>query len=239
MTAILVTVATQVQALPTPILFYVQNTRFYLWQPSTGHRTQVVAVLYGGAMLDSRCPNTYNLYTKTYDVASSNEQAWVSELYNYGFDVVAIKTGSNYPGFECYVAGNTWVRDLINTLHSTYSYSKVSLFGHSAGGIIVGYEIEQRTNINGAVFVSAPVNHYPNPLFQSAQNAKNVKTNVRLQWGSGDPYSLDPEMTLYYNNAQSSGHIAQSDRYTSGDGNMHDHYFEATTPWTTDFALFL
>lgn len=226
MTAILVVFASQVQALPTPSTFIVQNTAFYLWKAP---HAQVVVVLYGGAMLDSRCPYTYNVYTKTYGAASSSEQAWVSELYNYGFDVVAIKTGSTYSGFECYTAGMTWVRDLINTLHSTYGYSKVSLFGHSAGGVIVAYEIEQRTNINGAVFVSAPVNHYPDPLFQSAQNAKSIKTNVRLQWGHDDPVNLSPEMQVYLTNAQSSSHVVQYDFLNPG--NMHDHYFDSGTQW--------
>jgi hypothetical protein len=152
MTTILIASADQVQALPTPKTFIVQNTTFYLWK-GTG-RTQVIVVLCGGAMLDSRCPETYNVYTKSYDTASSDEQARVSELYNNGFDVVAIKTGSTYPGFECYTAGMTWVRDLISTLHSkSYSYSKVSLFGHSAGGVIVAYEIEQL--ISTARYLSA------------------------------------------------------------------------------------
>ena len=222
MTAVLVALADQVHALPTPTLFYADNTRYYLWQPSP-HRTQVVVVLYGGGMLYSLCPYTYNVYTWGYDYVPGIQQTWVSELYNYGFDVVAIKTGSNFADRECYYAGTVWVKDLINKLHTTYGYSKVSLFGISAGGVIVAYEIEQRTNINGAVFVSSPVNNYPDPLFQSAQNAKNVKTNVMLQWGRGDPDSWPAQMQLYHDNGQSSGHTVSQDNSYSG--NLHNDYF--------------
>ncbi len=232
MTTTLAVFTNHVQASPTLTTFILDNITYDRWH-TTG-RTQVVVVLYGGAMLDYRCPYTYNVWTKTYHslLTSDNERGWVTELNNYGFDVVAIETGSDssIPTMQCYSKEMSWVRNLINYLHGTYGYSKVSLFGHSAGGIIVAYEIEQRTNINGAVFVSAPVNHYSDPLFQSAQNARNIKTNVRLQWGTSDPYNLDPEMTLYYNNAQSSGHTVQRDYIT---GNMHDNYFNPTSPWTT------
>ena len=175
-------------------------------------------------MLDRGCPGTYNVYTGAYDTKPDNEQAWVSELFNYGLDVVYLHTGSTYRSFECYAAGNTLVRDLISQLSELYE-GGVCLFGHSAGGAITAYEVQQRTNITAAVVVSAPTHDYRDPLFETPTNAQNVKANVLLQWGQQDlsNHTWTQGMPEYYQNAQGCGYIVQKDDTYADD--LHDTYF--------------
>jgi dienelactone hydrolase len=133
---------------------------------------------------------------------------------------VALRTGSTYSNFECYAAGNTWVRDLINQLQERYG--GVCLFGHSAGGLITAYEIQKRTVITAAVVVSAPMLAEPDALFETPTNAQNVKANLLLQWGQNDqPWTR--RMPEYYQNAQGCGYIVQRDN--TYPGNLHDTYF--------------
>ncbi|MGD0422793.1 MAG: hypothetical protein ABSA92_04980 [Candidatus Bathyarchaeia archaeon] len=207
-----------------PIRFFVENTYYYRWEHTPRSR-RVVVVLYGGAMLDGRCPGIYNVLTEAYDVKPDNEKAWVSELFDYGLDVVVLSTGSADPTFECYAAGSTWVSDLINYLQELYG--EICFFGHSAGGAITAYEIQQRTTITAAVVVSAPTHDYHDPLFDTPTNARNVKANVLLQWGQQDlsDHTWTQGMPEYYQNAQGCGHIVQKDDTYTDD--LHDTYFTA------------
>ena len=172
-------------------------------------------------MLDPRCFGTYNVYSEAFDVKPGDEQAWVSELFNLGLDVVALRFGSASPNFECYQAGDTWVRDLVDYLQKSHG-GEVRLFGHSAGGLITAYEIEQRTNITSAVVVCAPMLSEPDPLFETPIHASKVKANLLLQWGQQDP-AFTRRMPEYYQNAQGCGHTIQKD--DTYPGNLHDTYF--------------
>ena len=169
-----------------PILFFVEDTYYLRWEHKPRSR-RVVIVLYGGILNDPNCNETYNVSTQVYGIKPTNEQAWVNELLDCGLDVVALSNGSADPKFECYAAGNTWVSNLINQLQKLYG--EICLFGHSAGGAITAYEIQQRTTITAAVIVSAPMqpkqdtdpNPDIDPLFATPTNAQNVKGNVALQ----------------------------------------------------------
>jgi pimeloyl-ACP methyl ester carboxylesterase len=172
-------------------------------------------------MLDARCSGTYNVYSEAFSMKPVNEQAWVSELFDYGLDVVALRTGSTYSGFECYRAGDTWVRDLIDHLQELHG-GEVCLFGHSAGGLITAYEIQERTSITAAVVVSAPMLSEPDALFETPTHASNVKANLLLQWGQQDQL-WTRRMPEYYQNAQGCGHTIQRD--DTYPGNLHDTYF--------------
>jgi hypothetical protein len=204
-------------ALPTPTTFSVGGYTFYRWHKSGA--SQAVIVFYGGAAY----PSGY-VISVGYDRKAPNNKAWVEELWNFGFAVIAPKDDVAYSCTGSSVSScSAWPHQLRNTVAGWYS--RVEVFGHSAGAVIVGAEIIRYSDYPAAAMVSGLVDNDAYPwnlyfLFQSAHSAASDKSHTRLEYGSGDPQGMGPMMNLYRTNAYyGSGKIIMWDFIG---GNMHN-----------------
>jgi hypothetical protein len=210
-------------ALPTPTTFSSGGYTWYKWNNPSA--TKAVIVYYGGTITCSG-GTSGTAHPESYDSKPSNEKAWVSELYDFGFTVVAPQSTNVI--YQCTGTSSSTCSSWPHTLRNTVAGwgLHVEVFGHSAGGLVVGSEIIRYSDYYSAAFVSAPVNYdsfCSAFLFQSAHSAGSMKTTLRLEYGSGDPYGIAAQMDLYRTNAYYySGHIVLWD-YIGG--NMHNIFF--------------
>lgn len=128
---------------------------------------------------------------------------FINELHASGIDVVALTSATTY------YSTNTWVRDTAAALKNPagYDYDEVCVFGHSAGGVVVGNEILKTSAdsyYDAAVLATAPVDWYPtytDPLYNTADNAGNAK--VRTSFIKADD-DFEDDVELYHDNFNSS-----------------------------------
>lgn len=99
---------------------------------------------------------------------------------------------SHYDGSD-----SSWVRDLVMYLMNNSTYTQVYLFGFSAGGSAVGYEIEQdyASRISAAVMNDPSASDW-NIMYKSSM-AKVASSFPTSEFG--DP-SYDQNITIYYDN---------------------------------------
>ncbi|MDH7563788.1 MAG: DUF4114 domain-containing protein [Candidatus Bathyarchaeota archaeon] len=132
----------------------------------------------------------------------AGESLFIHTMIWNGFDVITNKDWFEYNGSE------TSVKDAAEWLLERY-YKNVFLFGYSAGGVIVAYEIQKEyasTLFSAAVVASAPVNWDPRtaPIYQSADTASKDKVATCFIAGVNDTVTSPPipdQMMVYYNNA--------------------------------------
>lgn len=120
---------------------------------------------------------------------------FINDLVQNGFDALVNKDDLYYDGSQ------TWIEDAAQWLWDE-GYISVFLFGFSAGGVVVAYEIQKEyasTKFSAAVFASAPVDWEGHAgIFQSADTADQAKVATCQIEGEDDPYRS--QMLTYYNN---------------------------------------
>ena len=123
----------------------------------------------------------------------TNESLFIRNMVWNGFDTLTNKDCIVYDGSQTFVEdAATW---LLNE-----GYKHVFLFGFSAGGVVMGYEIQKdyASMFSAAVLASAPVN-CKSGIYRSAQTADKDKVATCFIEGVTDAYY--DQMLLYYNNA--------------------------------------
>ena len=123
----------------------------------------------------------------------TNESLFIKNMVWNGFDTLTNKDRILYDGSQTFVEdAATW---LLNE-----GYEHVFLFGYSAGGVVIGYEIQKdyASMFSAAVLASAPVN-CRSGIYRSAQTADKDKVATCFIEGVTDAYY--DQMLLYYNNA--------------------------------------
>ena len=167
---------------------------WYYWNCSSD---SVAILLFGGQ------PSSDHVQSKAFGSASTLK--FIHELHAQGIDVVALNAFQNY-----YIT-DTWVSDAAEDLRNNYDYEHICVFGHSAGGIIVGNEILQPgadSLYDAAVLACAPVDCYKwlgfwptHPLYHTALNASSAK--VRTSFIKADD-DFQNDTQLYHDNFNSS-----------------------------------
>ncbi len=130
------------------------------------------------------------------------ESLFIHKMIWNGFDIITNADWFYYDGTQ------TAVKNVAEYLLGSY-YKRVFLFGYSAGGVIVAYEIQKEyasTLFSAAVVASAPVNWDPRtaPIYQSADTAQKDKVATCLIAGVNDTITSPPipdQMKVYYSNA--------------------------------------
>ena len=175
----------------------------YYWYYWNAGSDKAVVVLFGGYLSEQKptgiyCVSLNDLYHPAeYSVEKKN---FLEGLFVKGYSVL---TSEHYPQIA-YFGPETWLKDVATWLKNC-SYHYIFLFGFSAGGTVVAYEIQKEyaaTSYHASVIASAPVNstEYNNPygLFLSAQNASKAKLCSSFLEAKGDQYYY--QMLLYHDN---------------------------------------
>jgi len=126
---------------------------------------------------------------------------FIVELHANGLDILTPNEHINYS------TESIWLTDVADWLQDR-NYQNIYLFGWSAGGVAVGYEI-QRPNADqfytAAFIASAPVDNdnYDDELWHTADTAANTKVRTGFLCHPEDEHGCYPQMQTYYNNTPS------------------------------------
>ena len=178
----------------------IEGVSWYRW----GDESDSVAILlFGGPPEDS--------WVTSLPFGSASSLKFIHELHASGIDVIALRL------LRSYSTGSTWLNDTATAIRnkSFGDYDNICVFGHSAGGVIVGHAIQQTGAdwlYDAAIIACAPVNWttdweaYFNesptyPLYHTADYAGNAK--VRTSFIKADDLFKDQVM-VYYDNFNSS-----------------------------------
>lgn len=212
------------------------NRAWDVWVSNqTASNKSIVIALFGGS--------AYAALTTTKPLQKEAEYNFITQLCAKGIDVITLNA-SNAAQPPIYAAStywNSWLASLGNSLKNNYNYSHVFLFGHSAGGVDVAYEIQNQTAskvFDAAVIASAPVNYdaYSNDsLYQTADSAENVTIRTCFicnmsdgRWLPTNPpvyTSIYAQMQTYYNNTKAPKEIHN---WNGTNGDAHSGIFNAT-----------
>lgn len=171
-----------------PHVTYKGGQWWYYWN-STSNRLAIV--LFGGYYYPGFLQYGVGIYS-LYQQYTWDKEFFVLQLYEHGFDVMSNLYTVNYS------TTSTWIYDAAMSVADQYDY--IHLFGFSAGGVAVAYEI-QKANASiysSAVVASAPVN-LGYGIFNSAQTANQTKVCVSFIAPTEDIYYEN--MSVYFNNA--------------------------------------
>ncbi|MDH5770341.1 MAG: hypothetical protein OEZ25_03530 [Candidatus Bathyarchaeota archaeon] len=159
---------------------------------------KVVIILFGGYTWYTNfvCINCIDHIGWPVTTKSKSQIEFAEGLIENGFSVL---TNKDDPAI--YQADSRWVENAVTWLrNNTYKY--IHIFGFSAGGVAVGYEIQKEyaSLFSSAVISSAPVNSSTStdPIFRSACTASKVKVATCFIEGVEDGFYN--QMLLYYNN---------------------------------------
>ena len=206
-----------------------ENSWFY-WGPTSN---KAVIVLYGGQDVYYKWVairalnasyNTVLLGPPDYDTQFRQRRLdFINSLHANGYDILTLGKHDIDDYKVIYTPDATWLAATANWLRSTEggSHTEVYLFGWSAGGAAVAYEIQKigaESLYNAALIAEAPVYVIESPynlsvaeIYHTAQNAQNTKVPLSFivhpqdfyGWTYlGVNYQKDfcPQMDLYYNN---------------------------------------
>lgn len=191
-----------------------QNLPWWVWTAPTA---ECVIALFGGGGSADQYPYAWinPLYRDDWDKAYSVEkERFVLNLQRNGFNVF-----SNQKTF-LYNSTSSWLEDFIKHLKEL-GYEKVHLFGFSAGGTIVAYEVQKpyaSDVIDSALVASAIVDWppgYDDPVFKSAETAENLQTKLYIIAPVEDDLSYN-WLVKYYENAKNSGNEVVLIEWTNG-----------------------
>jgi len=180
---------------------------WYYWN-STG-RDKLAIVLFGG-YCDTLPPGNLQVWDLFCQDPQGDKEKLVCDLHLNGYDVLS-------PWHDQYYTNRTYYRgpgpeDFPDWLYNATvwahqkGYHYLYLFGFSAGGVAVAYEIQKdyATVFSAAIVASAPVNLGPQAgfLYRSAENASKVKTCTSFIAGKddficGDIYN---QTSIYFHN---------------------------------------
>jgi len=178
------------------------------WHYWDANSDRAVIMLNGGHVDNQTKPSgvkeLLNFYS--YPGYSTQKENVIENLYTQGYSILTHRTHWPYRyGTERYVEeAATWLKG--------QGYQYVFIFGFSAGGAVVAYEIQKdyaATLYSAAVIASAPVNttdedYLPTIIFQSAQNASKVRVCTSFIVGENDVNSemgnITQQMLDYYGN---------------------------------------
>lgn len=176
----------------------------WLWSDSTS----LAIVLFGGYC---NSPYTTIVTREPSDQDQGTAQAeydFTEDLHLNGIDVI-------YPDQDMYysTSDNDWVSNLAWIMKVYYDYDYIYLFGHSAGGLIVAYEIQKEDAddyYEAAVIASAPVNRgtYPTNygvFYNTAQTAQYTVVPTAFICHQNDNITgnnptIATQMNAYYTN---------------------------------------
>jgi len=187
---------------------------WWVWSTST---YECVLALFGGGGSGNSNPYAWTnpLYRDDWDRAYSPEkERFVLNLQRSGFNVF-----SNQKTL-LYNSTSTWLEDLLTHLKEL-GYQKIHLFGFSAGGTIIAYEVQKpyaADIIDSALIASAIVDWppgYNDPIFKSAETAQNLQTKLYIVAPVEDDLSYD-WLVKYYENAKNSGNEVVLIDWTNG-----------------------
>jgi hypothetical protein len=168
------------------------------WYYRNASCDKVVIILFGGYTWYTNfvCINCIDHIGWPVTTKSKSQIEFAEGLIENGFSVL---TNKDDPAI--YQADSRWVENAVTWLrNNTYKY--IHIFGFSAGGVAVGYEIQKEyaSLFSSAVISSAPVNSSTStdPIFRSACTASKVKVATCFIEGVEDGFYN--QMLLYYNN---------------------------------------
>lgn len=167
----------------------------YWYQFKNGTTTKAITVIFDGNMNNDTVWLNDFFNNSEYSTA---KQKFIDGLCAAGYDVFVPNCTD---GQWSYSGNQTFVYDIM-TWQRANGYSFLCLFGFSAGGVIVGSEIQKdyATGFSSAVISSAPVNWTGHgQIFQSAQTAFRDKVAACFLEGRKDAFYS--QMLLYYQDA--------------------------------------
>ena len=179
---------------------------------------ECVIVLFGGGGTAENHPYVWinPLYRDDWQKAYSVEkERFIINLQRSGFHIF-----SNQRVFM-YNSTSSWLESFIRHLKEDLGFDKVHLFGFSAGGTTVAYEVQKpyaSELIDSAVIASAIVDWppgYADPVFYSSKTAQNLQTRLYIIAPVEDELSYD-WLLEYYENAEQSGKYIKLVEWTDG-----------------------
>jgi hypothetical protein len=182
---------------------YVNGVYWYYWHHSSD---KAAILLFGGQ------PAVDRVFIRSIFLQDENgkKEKLVNDLYTDGFDVLSPKRDTTLPLRYNDSVVYTTDSDIIynaTVLLLNQGYHHIFLFGYSAGGVAVAYEIQKdyASIFSAAVIASAPVDDDTPPvfpIFQSAHNASKVKTCTSFIVGVNDMQlgNIYTQMSTYFNN---------------------------------------
>jgi len=208
------------------------------WYYLNASNNRAAIVLWGGDAYGSKV-SIWGVYTYYPLGFMDDMDKFIEDLHARGFDILTLKPATtDYDGSQLWVYNATlWLKEK--------GYQEISLFGFSAGGVVVAYEIQKNyADIwHAAVLASAPVDwkRYTAAIYHSADTASQTKVPVSFITSPDDGvanYSNWPiykQMQKYYNNtvvhkewhSWYGGHVPFG--YTCRDHN--ETVVEAVTNW--------
>ncbi len=163
------------------------------------YQSDSIAIVFFGGYGSGDSLTSYEPYSWDSNTAPA-EYAFIDGLVNNGIDVITPSESVTYT-----TSYNSWLSNVAMILRLYLGYDNVFLFGHSAGGLIVAYEIQKEYASNyydAAVIASAPVDYYLSPFFTTAQNAQNTGIPTSFICSPNDNIfgNLSSQMQTYYDN---------------------------------------
>ena len=172
-----------------------------LWHYRNASSNRAVIVLFGG--------EAYKKHVAIQGIDSprflGGEKSKEKGEFLYGlieerFSILTLEYDDDWPSPQYavrYEPGATWIENAAVWLLSNQSYENVFLFGFSAGGVAVAYEIQRdnATIYSGAVIASAPVDwdgHSNSSLYQTAHTANRTKVYTSFIAAENDTVADDP-----------------------------------------------
>lgn len=157
--------------------------------------SKVVIPLFGGHPFD------YSVALHSIEIEKLGCPAkvpFLDALVESGFSVLTLM--DNHVSYN---SSSTWIRDAALWLVDNQSKGKVFMFGFSAGGVVVAYEIQKdyTTRFSAAIVTCAPVNwdaHSNDPIYQSAHSASKAKVAACFPEPIDDDFY--DQMYFYYDN---------------------------------------
>jgi len=177
---------------------FLADKEWWLWQTSSN---KIIIMFFGGGATIDKTPYVWlnPLYRddieKTY---SRQRENLVLNLQGAGFNVLSNAT------IFTYNSTSNWLKNTAEEL-AKLGY-QVYLFGFSAGGVTVAYEIQKSyANIYKAAVVAAGILEWEEgktePIFHSVETAEKTNTNLLLISPTEDVNSYVP-MKKYYEKAK-------------------------------------
>lgn len=160
-------------------------------------------LLFGGSAYGN---DEFGIIVKPYTHQAELEliEALIDDLYVNGFDIY-----TNIEQLRYKTANQDQVYNLAMYLLNR-GYSHLFLYGHSAGGMVVAYEIQKNYSsiYSAAIIASALVDCGHGPMHHSAQTADKVKTCTSFICGINDTapeycgfkINIYAQLSTYFNN---------------------------------------
>jgi hypothetical protein len=168
-----------------PHTVYEGGQWWYYWNSTNSRKLAIV--LFGGST------NGFRAWVKSlYDQWTWDQEYFILQLCQNGFDVI-----NNNNTMEYNMTYNSWIYDAAVSMVDRYDY--IHLFGFSAGGIVVAYEIQKA---NASIYSSAMVASAPVDvgwgICNTAETANETRVCVSFIAPKDDGFYF--HMAKYFNN---------------------------------------